>query len=82
MRDNHRCVISRKFDRETARTRYANDGESCADDDGNLLKDEPSDQFQSLEVAHILPRSLTTVSSDDSQLVCSTDTCTCAFPDI
>ncbi|KAJ5088428.1 hypothetical protein N7456_012044 [Penicillium angulare] len=60
-RDNHRCVVSRKFDRETAQTRYA-------DDDGNLLKDEPSDRFQSLEVAHILPRSLTIVSSDGSQL--------------
>ncbi|KAJ5853193.1 hypothetical protein N7534_005736 [Penicillium rubens] len=51
-----------------ARKRFEENSESCADDDGNLLKDESSDQFQYLEVAHILPHCLTTVASGESDL--------------
>lgn len=69
MRDRHRCVVSRKFDRAEARKRFAQNGEYCADDDGKLLKNESSDQFQYLEVAHILPHCLTTVASGDTDLV-------------
>jgi hypothetical protein len=68
VRDRHRCVISSKFDRASARKRFAENGESCEDDDGKLLKDQPSDQFQYLEVAHILPHCLTTVASGDTDL--------------
>ncbi|KAJ6103658.1 hypothetical protein N7486_003880, partial [Penicillium sp. IBT 16267x] len=68
VRDRHRCVVSRKFDRAAARKRLAENGESCADDDGKLLKDEASDQFQYLEVAHILTYCLTTVASGDTVL--------------
>ncbi|KAJ6118432.1 hypothetical protein N7471_013899 [Penicillium samsonianum] len=68
MRDRHRCVVSRKFDRAAARKRFEENAESCADDDGNPLKDEPSDQFQYLEVAHILPHCLTTVASGETDL--------------
>lgn len=63
--------MSRKFDRAAARKRFAENAESCADDDGNLLKDESSDQFQYLEVAHILPHCLTTVASGETDLVCA-----------
>ncbi|KAJ6114137.1 hypothetical protein N7512_007582 [Penicillium capsulatum] len=69
VRDRHRCVVSRKFDRAEARKRFTQDKENCADDDGNLLKNESSDQFQYLEVAHILPHCLTTVASGDLDLV-------------
>ncbi|KAI3277925.1 hypothetical protein DTO003C3_9961 [Penicillium roqueforti] len=68
MRDRHRRVVSRKFDRAAARKRFEENAESCADDDGNPLKDESSDQFQYLEVAHILPHCLTTVASGETEL--------------
>lgn len=71
IRDRHRCVVSRRFDRAVARKRFAEYGESCADDDGKLLKHETSDRFQYLEVAHILPHCLTTVASGDADLVSS-----------
>lgn len=70
VRDHHRCVVSRKFDKSEAGKRWKQDGEDCKDDDGNLLKNESSDRFQYLEVAHILPHCLTTVSSRDNDLVC------------
>ncbi|KAJ5483131.1 hypothetical protein N7530_002377 [Penicillium desertorum] len=54
IRDCHRCEVSQIFDRAAARMRGEEDAESCADDDGNMLKDEPTDQFQYLEVAHII----------------------------
>ncbi|KAF4764967.1 hypothetical protein HAV15_003270 [Penicillium sp. str.  len=68
MRDRHRCVVSRKFDRAAARKHFEENAESCADDDGNPLKDESSDQFRYLEVAHILPHCLTTVASGETDL--------------
>ncbi|KAI2983394.1 unnamed protein product [Aspergillus niger] len=68
IRDHHRCVISRKFDRREAERRLQQNGEDCKDDDGNLLRNESSDRFQFLEVAHILPHSLTSVASDNAEL--------------
>lgn len=70
VRDHHRCVISRKFDRCEAEKRFEQDGEDCKDDDGKLLRDESNDRFQFLEVAHILPHSLTAVLSGEMDLVC------------
>lgn len=68
VRDRHRCVISRKFDRREAAKRFERDGEDCKDDDGKLLRSESSDRFQFLEVAHILPHSLMAVTTGDTEL--------------
>ncbi|OJJ44546.1 hypothetical protein ASPZODRAFT_690298 [Penicilliopsis zonata CBS 506.65] len=68
IRDHHRCVVSRKFDRSEARKRFQKYGEDCQDDGGIPLKDETSDNFQYLEVAHILPHCLTAVASGDTEL--------------
>ncbi|KAJ5200406.1 hypothetical protein N7472_005610, partial [Penicillium cf. griseofulvum] len=68
IRDRHRCVVSRKFDRAAARKRFEENAESYANNDGNLLKDKSSDQFQYLEVTHILPYCLTTVASGETDL--------------
>ncbi|KAE8384180.1 hypothetical protein BDV23DRAFT_189479 [Aspergillus alliaceus] len=67
IRDRHRCVVSRKFDITEARRRLANN-EKCEDDNGKLLETEPRDNFQYLEVAHILPHCLTKVASADGDL--------------
>lgn len=69
LRDRHRCVISRKFDRHEASKRFDRYGEDSKDDDGNLLRDEVNKRFSFLEVAHILPHSLVTVASADTELV-------------
>lgn len=66
VRDRHRCVISRDFDYEEGRNRLRTAGEEAKDDDGNSLATDP--KFSHLEVAHILPHSLTT--GNDPQLVC------------
>ncbi|KAH8433748.1 HNH endonuclease signature motif containing protein [Aspergillus melleus] len=66
-RDHHRCVVSRKFDRAEAKKRLEQN-ENSKDDDGELLRNQRSDQFEYLEVAHIIPHSLATVSSEDSEL--------------
>ncbi|KAJ5742628.1 uncharacterized protein N7511_011360, partial [Penicillium nucicola] len=68
VRDRHRCVVTRKFDRAEAKKRFAQNGEFCTDDDDNLLRGESSDQFQFLEVAHILPHCLTTIASGETDL--------------
>ncbi|OJD27727.1 hypothetical protein ACJ73_00874 [Blastomyces percursus] len=68
VRDRHRCVVSRKFDRSEAGRRWKQDGDDAKDDDGNLLKNERNDDFQYLEVAHILPHCLRTVASRDTDL--------------
>ncbi|OAP61038.1 hypothetical protein AYL99_06042 [Fonsecaea erecta] len=66
-RDRYRCVISRKFDLNEALSRWNRDGDDSKDDDGLPLKDERPEY---LEVAHILPHSLTSLTGDveDSQL--------------
>lgn len=64
IRDRHRCVISRAFDQNQAIERMR-DCDDALDDDGQSLAGE---SFDSLEVAHILPHSLTR-AGQDSQLV-------------
>ncbi|KAJ3579736.1 hypothetical protein NPX13_g829 [Xylaria arbuscula] len=61
LRDRYRCVVSRKFDVHEATNRFNRDDDNARDDDGNLLEGEPLD---SLEVAHILPHSLTKVNAN------------------
>ncbi|KAJ5533925.1 hypothetical protein N7527_000179 [Penicillium freii] len=70
IRDRHRCIVSRKFDRVAAVKRFEENPEFCTDNNGNLLKDKSSDQFQYLEVAYILPYCLTTVASGKTDLIC------------
>lgn len=62
-------MISRKFDIVEARKRNAEDGDNCKDDNGNLLSSSSRGEFQYLEVAHILPYSLTTLAQGESELV-------------
>lgn len=69
-RDQHRCVISNSFDLKEADKRYEQEGDNYRDDAGNFLRDEPSENFAFLEVGHILPHCLTTVSTGDADLVC------------
>lgn len=69
MRDRHRCVVSRKFDKSEASRRWKQDGDNFKDDDRNLLKNKRNDDFQYLDVAHILPHCLTAVASQDIDLV-------------
>ncbi|KAI2601881.1 hypothetical protein GGR54DRAFT_578791 [Hypoxylon sp. NC1633] len=64
VRDRHRCVVTRKFDRREARSRFNRDGDTAQDDEGILLRET---SFEGLEVAHILPHSLTKVNAS-SQL--------------
>lgn len=58
VRDRHRCVVSQSFDDGEATVRFETAGADAQDDDGNLLADEER-PFDTLEVAHILPHSLT-----------------------
>ncbi|RAO74321.1 uncharacterized protein BHQ10_010333 [Talaromyces amestolkiae] len=51
-----------------ARKRFDQYGEDSKDDDGNLLREEINERFSFLEVAHILPHSLVTVASADTEL--------------
>ncbi|PTU18380.1 hypothetical protein P175DRAFT_0504304, partial [Aspergillus ochraceoroseus IBT 24754] len=67
-RDHYRCIVSRKFDRAEAKKRLEQN-ENSKDDDGEFLRNQKSDQFKYLEVAHIIPHSLVTVSSEESELV-------------
>ncbi|KAG5295524.1 hypothetical protein I7I50_08297 [Histoplasma capsulatum G186AR] len=66
-RDHHRCVVSRKFDRAEVKKRL-DTNEDSTDDDGKPLKDLNNDEFEYLEVAHIIPHSLTSISPENSQL--------------
>ncbi|KAI1382543.1 uncharacterized protein F4822DRAFT_150778 [Hypoxylon trugodes] len=67
VRDRHRCVISQKFDQREAISRLGRDGDDAQDDDGTLLMEDLK-PFDALEVAHILPHSLTKANAS-SQLV-------------
>ncbi|KAI0868862.1 hypothetical protein GGS24DRAFT_191025 [Hypoxylon argillaceum] len=62
LRDRYRCVISRKFDIHEAMKRFNRENDNARDNDGNLLEKE---SFDSLEVAHILPHSLTKVNENN-----------------
>ncbi|KAK0655296.1 hypothetical protein B0T16DRAFT_317501 [Cercophora newfieldiana] len=57
-RDRHRCVITRAFDHDELVKRLRQP--LAKDDDGNVLNPE-RDDYSHLEVAHILPFSLTKV---------------------
>lgn len=65
IRDHHRCIITRRFD-DTEALRRMDDasrhGTVAKDDDGNSLEEE--EVFDTLEVAHILPHSLTRVNAN------------------
>ncbi|KAF2967331.1 hypothetical protein GQX73_g6277 [Xylaria multiplex] len=65
VRDRHRCVVSRIFYQNEAIARIEKDGLDARDDDGNPLIGE---SFDVLEVAHILPHSLTKPNASTSQL--------------
>ncbi|KAL7950151.1 hypothetical protein V8C42DRAFT_309616 [Trichoderma barbatum] len=67
VRDRHRCVVSRKFDSNEAILRGRRDGDSARDDDGNEFP-PGLDQYAHLEVAHILPHSLTETDQGSSEL--------------
>ncbi|EGX88464.1 hypothetical protein CCM_08508 [Cordyceps militaris CM01] len=60
VRDRHRCVISRRFDQAVAVKRMQAKPNDARDDDHMLLVGE----FDSLEVAHILPHSLIKPNAD------------------
>ncbi|KKZ67875.1 hypothetical protein EMCG_06404 [[Emmonsia] crescens] len=61
IRDHHRCVISRQFDQKEAIIRLAQQDDSAQDDEGNQLRGQ---SFAYLEVAHIIPHSLTQSDAD------------------
>ncbi|KAF2456899.1 hypothetical protein BDY21DRAFT_45863 [Lineolata rhizophorae] len=65
VRDRHRCVISRRFDYNEAIRRLSGSSDARDDDGSLLLEDEKP--FESLEVAHVLPHSLTKLDAN-SQL--------------
>ncbi|KMU83365.1 hypothetical protein CIHG_01147 [Coccidioides immitis H538.4] len=67
IRDHHRCVVTHRFDRKEAQRRIKQDGIESKDDDGELLRNE-SDDFEYLEVAHILPHSLNSMASGNTEL--------------
>ncbi|OAA67310.1 hypothetical protein SPI_01886 [Niveomyces insectorum RCEF 264] len=70
IRDRHRCVISRNFDEEEVIRRTKLHGENAADDDGVRFVDMPeTDEFEPLQVAHILPHSLMNIGGDDEKSV-------------
>lgn len=65
VRDHHRCVVSRRFDRHQLLNRLAQAGTNARDDEGNLLGGQ---LFGYLEVAHIIPHILTQTDAS-SELV-------------
>jgi hypothetical protein len=71
LKHNHyHCVVSRKFNRAEAKNQLEQNKNS-KDNDGELLRNQRSNQFKYLEVAHIIPHLLATVSSKESELVYS-----------
>ncbi|BCR99988.1 HNH endonuclease signature motif containing protein [Aspergillus luchuensis] len=66
VRDRHRCVITRKFDALEGEARYNIHGDQLTDDEGNSLLPESSDMAL-LEVAHIIPHSLMSLSNIEGE---------------
>ncbi|WEW59200.1 hypothetical protein PRK78_004669 [Emydomyces testavorans] len=68
IRDHHRCVVSRKFDSQETLNRTQQHGDDARDDEGNPVQGQAR---SFLEVAHILPHSLTHTNAnselDDSK---------------
>ncbi|KAK2785867.1 hypothetical protein FQN53_007243 [Emmonsiellopsis sp. PD_33] len=60
-RDHYRCVVSRLFDQNEAMARFKQQGDNAQDDEGNPLAEQ---SFAYLEVAHIIPHSLTKPEAD------------------
>uniref|UniRef100_A0A8H7NPJ1 HNH nuclease domain-containing protein n=1 Tax=Bionectria ochroleuca TaxID=29856 RepID=A0A8H7NPJ1_BIOOC len=66
VRDRHRCVITRRFDLNEANSRAklaSREGTVARDDDGNPFDNTTS--FSALEVAHIIPHSLTRLNASN-----------------
>ncbi|CAH0044959.1 unnamed protein product [Clonostachys solani] len=61
IRDRHRCVITRRFDIEQVK-RQQKASQELQDDDGNSLAGHT--RFSNLEVAHIIPHSLTRLNAN------------------
>ncbi|XBQ88631.1 hypothetical protein V6000_004243 [Aspergillus fumigatus] len=66
IRDRHRCIISRKFNAQEGQRRYKRDGSNLKDDDGKSLLEE-RDNMAFLEVAHIIPHSLMSLTSEENE---------------
>jgi hypothetical protein len=64
-RDRHRCVITRRFDRSEAESRYKLDGLEARDDDGCVLASE-KEAPTFLEVSHIIPHSLMSIGASSN----------------
>jgi 5-methylcytosine-specific restriction endonuclease McrA len=71
LRDHHRCVITRSFDRDEAESRSDCNDKEAKDDDGYLLENEEVNPMY-LEVSHIIPHSLLRKSAGETELVCTT----------
>ncbi|KAB8239617.1 uncharacterized protein BDW43DRAFT_258660 [Aspergillus alliaceus] len=65
-RDRHRCVVARKFSVNEAQERFEKDGDNLKDDDGESLLPERNEMAY-LEVAHIFPHSLMSLSSNSGE---------------
>ncbi|KAL3429313.1 hypothetical protein BDV09DRAFT_180610 [Aspergillus tetrazonus] len=63
IRDWYRCVVTRRFDAQEAQSRYKRDGQDVKDDDGKSLLPE-RDTMAYLEVAHIIPHSLKSLTGE------------------
>lgn len=66
LRDQHRCIISRQFDREVAIKRFKTCGSDATDDNGLPLINQ---DMEYLEVAHIIPHSLVSSTASSGILV-------------
>ncbi|KAF1810202.1 hypothetical protein P152DRAFT_102443 [Eremomyces bilateralis CBS 781.70] len=66
IRDRYRCVITRKFDAQEGQNRYKEHGRDVKDDDGNSLLPE-RDTMTFLEVAHIIPHSLKSLTGEGGE---------------
>ncbi|KAK5988611.1 hypothetical protein PT974_10097 [Cladobotryum mycophilum] len=79
-RDHHRCVISRAFDRKVAIDRARKFGQAQARDDDGVLLQGPGirNDFATLEVAHILPHSLTKGRADSEVVNAQTTMTVCS----
>lgn len=66
IRDRHRCIISRKSNAQEGQRRYKRDGSNLKDDDGKSLLEE-RDNMAFLEVAHIIPHSLMSLTSEENE---------------
>ncbi|KAI9838513.1 MAG: hypothetical protein M1837_002439 [Sclerophora amabilis] len=66
-RDHHRCVVTRRFDHRICFERLKEDA-NAEDDDGIPLREIAERDFDALEVAHIIPHSMNTLSRESSEV--------------